>query len=141
MKSELVNKKNISKYSSFLGDAERAAIIKRESSAVGVYDGDKPLGILTFSRTDPPDGKKNKLFFVDHYYVDPEHRGEGIFKTLLEKVREVCRRQKIKGISKMVTLTSRIQSRVTQRGKSSLLRPLRQRCRCATRTAIASPVT
>ena len=99
MKTELVNKKNIGRYASLLGSEEMQAVSDRKCSAVGVYEGGEPLGILTFSRTPMPDGKKGYAFFVDHYYVVPERRREGIFKSLLEMVHTACKKQKIKGIT------------------------------------------
>ena len=99
MKAELVKKENMGAYASFLGKEEMDAIADRKCSGVGMRQGPVPYGILTYSKAPSPDGKKGDVFFIDHYYVHPDRRREGVFKELLDTVKQVCKNQKIKGIS------------------------------------------
>jgi predicted GNAT family acetyltransferase len=52
-------------------------------------DGEEEIGQATFSRSD-------KIWIIDHTYVDNRYRGQGIAKKLVDKVAEEARKQGIK---------------------------------------------
>ncbi len=98
MKTELIKNEKMGIYAPLLGPEEMRAMTERKCSGVGVREGSVPYGVLTYYKMPSPDGKKGDVFFIDHYYVHPDSRRQGIFSDLLDMVKTVCKNQKIKGI-------------------------------------------
>ena len=61
-----------------------------ETRRIVALDGEKEAGAITYSDTG------NGVWIFDHTYVEPEYRGGPIAETLLDRLVEIARKNKVK---------------------------------------------